>query len=423
MAMVPSFMMHTGQYMRWVLFLLCVGLAGCSADSSHGPSPVTPTPFTGVPATVPAGSEPTVGPSTVPIEAGRWVPAGSTSYPGWGHTVTVLANGKVLVAGGAFATSRADGGVLAFCELYDPSTGQWAVTGDLITARGDNSATLLPNGKVLVAGGTTSGGPQLASAELFDPATGHWSQTGAMSHRRTSHMATLLPDGRVLVAGGIEDVNQPDALASAELYNPATGKWTPTGSMSTARVFGAATLLVNGDVLVVGGITGLLAINGEFTSAEVYNPHSGKWSTTGSLAEARSQFTATTLSNGRVLAAGGKHGDVLGSAELYDPKSGTWASAGVMRSPRAEQSAILLANGVVLEAGGFSVILGPGLTSAELYDPNTNSWTATTSMTTGRAAPGSGLLPDGSVLLVGGFSGPIFTPIQSAELYIPRPGP
>ena len=142
------------------------------------------------------------------------------------HTATLLPNGKVLVAGGLH-----DGSTLASAELYDPASGTWTATGSLATARDHHTATLLPNGKVLVAGGF-DGSVALASAELYDPASGTWTATGSLATARYGHTATLLPNGKVLVAGGLTDSG---SLASAELYDPASGTWTATGSLATAR--------------------------------------------------------------------------------------------------------------------------------------------------------------------------------------------
>src|SRR5438477_350710 len=168
--------------------------------------------------------------------------------------------------------------------LIQPCAGQsgtWTPTGSLATARYGHTATLLPNGKVLVAGGGDSFGQEVASAELYDPATGLWTATGSMATARFQHTATLLPNGQVLVAGGFNDNIGP--LASAELYDPATGLWTATGSMATARFSPTATLLPNGQVLVAGGGN----YSGVVASAELYDPVSGLWTVTGSMATAR----------------------------------------------------------------------------------------------------------------------------------------
>ena len=163
-------------------------------------------------------------------------------------------------------------------------------TGSLATARSNYTATLLLNGKVLIAGGITEsnyGSIPLASAELYDPASGTWTATGSLVTSRSQHTATLLPNGKVLVVGGTSGLFF--SSASAELYDPASGLWTTTGSLATARFNHTATLLPNGKVLVAGGFYGLLSMFGGFSVAnvELYDPASGTWTATGSLATAR----------------------------------------------------------------------------------------------------------------------------------------
>ena len=168
--------------------------------------------------------------------------------------------------------------------LVQPCAGapfQFEPTGSLRTARYGHTATLLPNGKVLVAGGRSSNASPLASAELYDQATGKWRTTGSLANARSGHTATLLPNGKVLVAGGCA------GLASAELYEPASGTWTATGSLANVREFHTATLLSNGKVLVAGG----LDTNGHaLAGAELYDPMSGTWTATGA-SLARAQIT------------------------------------------------------------------------------------------------------------------------------------
>ena len=266
---------------------------------------------------------------------------------------TLLQNGKVLVAGGYDSIINAS----ASAELYDPASGTWRVTGSLNTGCAQHTATLLQNGKVLVAGGDSITNVS-ASAELYDPASETWTATGSLKTARFGQTATLLRNGMVLVAGGLES-NGITASASAELYDPASGTWTATGSLNTARWSHTATLLQNGKVLVAGGYD----TNGISASAELYDSTSGTWTATGSLNTARAQHTATLLQSGKVLVAGGNAIDPA-SAELYDPASGTWTVSGSLKTARYLHTATVLQDGKVLVAGGF---LGAALANAELW--------------------------------------------------------
>ncbi len=323
--------------------------------------------------------------------SGAFEQTGSLATPRSSHSATMLPNGKVLVAGLTLGEST---------ELYDNASGTWTETGNLAVNHWSFTATLLPNGKVLAAGGQTviEGDMIVGSAEceLYDPTNGTWTPTGSLGHARFSHTATLLPDGKVLVAGGFNEGNVP----SAELYDPVTGTWTTTGSPAIRR-HTTATLLPNGKVLIVGGRTA----TGVVTSAtELYDPASGTWTSTGSLTTARDQHTATLLPNGLVLVAGGFGGTgSLFSAELYDPTSGAWTSTGSLAAARENSSATLLSNGEVLVVGGLRE--GPGgavLESAELYDPANGTWSATGSLAAARVQHTATLLPNGQVLAAGG---------------------
>ena len=351
---------------------------------------------------------------------GTWAVTGQMNTPRTDATATLLPDGQVLVTG---ANSGGTAPALPSPELYNPATGTWAVTGQMNTPRIDATATLLPNGQVLVAGGSGGGSNALASAELYNPATGTWSVTGSMRKGRSGlngagASATLLPDGQVLIAGG-EDANF-NLLSSAELYNPATGKFTPTGSMTTGRVGQSATLLNNGQVLIAGGTSATAA-------AELYNPATGKFTATGSMNAPRGGNVGTLLPDGDVLVTG----PAPEFAELYQPATGQWSNASTglgtcqpNTACREHSTATLLPTGNVLVAGGFVGLFQNVATtaSATLYHPDTNTWTSTGSMTTPREAQTATLLQDGQVLMAGGTDfqhphAPIF--LASAELYTP----
>jgi hypothetical protein len=242
--------------------------------------------------------------------------------PRWEAAAVLLPSGKVLVAGGATNTSLA---TIRTAELYDPATGAWISTGSMSQERQSFTLTLLPSGKVMAAGGTGTNGP-VASAELFDPASGAWTSTGSLQIARASHTATLLANGTVLVAGGTgatpaQSTTPVDAaLASSEIYDPATGSWTPTGSLGQARLAHTATLMPNGKVLVAGGESFFGTVFP--TSAEVYDPAAGKWSPTLPLLSGRSAHITVLLPNGKILVAGGLNTSDTGpNTELFDPAS------------------------------------------------------------------------------------------------------
>jgi hypothetical protein len=298
---------------------------------------------------------------------------------------TLLQNGQVLVSG---ANSGGGAPALPSPELYNPATGIWAVTGQMNTPRTDAATALLQNGQVLAAGGSGGGSFPLASAELYNPATGTWAVTGSMHQGRSGvagagdPSATLLPDGQVLIAGG-ENANF-NPLASAELYNPATGKFTATGNMNFAREGQSATLLNNGQVLIAGG-------TGATAAAELYNPATGKFTPTGSMAAPRGGNVATLLPGGDVLVTQGSAAGLF--AERYNPATGQWSNASTglhtciyTQECQANSTATLLGTGTVLVAGGFvGLISNPQTTAAAmLYHPDTNTWTSTGTMTTGR---------------------------------------
>ena len=315
------------------------------------------------------------------------------------HTATLLPSGKVLVAGGTNGVTS-----LASAELYDPASASWSKAADLPAPCNGHTATLLATGKVLVAGGYNGG--HLASASLYDPATNSWGAAGAMHGARSGHTATLLSTGKVLVAGGF---GASGYLADAELYDPATNGWAYAGSMATGRVMHTATLLRNGTVLVVGG--------DNVATAEYYDPATDRWYSAGSMAGSRYRHSATLLPDGRVMVIGGISNmtGFLATAEVCDPVTGTWGSAAAMGDRRYDHTATLLPTGRILLTGGMS---SGDATAAVRYDPGTDSWSNAGYMSTARQNHAATLLTNGKVLVTGGMVN-YASPLASAQLYDP----
>jgi len=341
---------------------------------------------------------------SIQIFAHGFMATGNMVGPRIAHTATLLNNGKVLVAGG----TDGNGNSISTAEIYDPITGTFAATGSMITARAHFAATLLPNGKVLVTGGLDTSGNPLVTAELYDPTAGTFSATtGNMVYVHASHTATLLNTGKVLIVGW--------GNATAELFDPSSGTFAATGNMVEARVSHTATLLSSGKVLITGGIQGAPPATTVLAEAELYDPASGSFSQTlGSLATARQWHSASLLGNGRVLVAGGMVDNsetATPTAELYDPTTGLFSATGSLATARGFHTATVLKDGTVLLTGGHG---GSGtLATAEVYDPTTGTFGPTGGMLASRESHTATLLNDGTVLLAGGAgSGPV-----TAEVY------
>jgi Galactose oxidase, central domain/Kelch motif len=323
-------------------------VAAPSPSASFNVSSPSQTERTALPTSSPAPSPsltPSVSPTPVAAGSGSWTITGSMHHAGGAETATLLQDGRVLVAGGEGQGGR----TVASAELYDPATGQWTDTGSMHVARRGHTATLLADGRVLVAGGWNIGSDSRAwvIAELYDPATGTWSETGSMSRGRYGPKAIRLPDGRVLVIGGY--ISGGGTTRGAELYDPTTGTWSGARSMTAP---GAATLLPDGKVLALHG-----------GSAELYDPQNGLWTAMAIPPEAIGD-SATTLADGRMLMLGGA-GDAFDKAELYDPLAGTWTPTG--RPLTGRGPATLLTDGTVLLFGAKG---------AARYDPGAGTWTA-----------------------------------------------
>ncbi|MBV9073851.1 MAG: hypothetical protein JOZ10_09485 [Acidobacteria bacterium] len=367
----------------------------------------------------------------------KFVPTGVMTQPRAGHSATLLANGKVLIVDGGQLDIDDLLVSIVSAELFDPSTGTFSPTGTPCIAREFHTATLLSNGKVLIAGGNGFDGyptwlTPTATAELYDPASSTFSNTGSMAVGRTCHTATLLPDGRVLITGGSANSGTGAStstvtLASVEIYDPGTGKFAVDGNMGSPREGHTATLLPSGDVLIIGGQNE----QGALATAELYHPASNSFTTIGKMATPRVGHTATLLPDGSVLITGGAATPALGvaqmvigstgqmSAEIYDPASGSFAPAGPMSTGRTGHTAVILSDGTVLVAGGFkdwnSSTGYESYNTAEIYDPKSRSFTPTDPLNTGRFWHTATMLPDGSVLVAGGIGSD--QPQASAEIF------
>jgi hypothetical protein len=351
-------------------------------------------------------------------------PTGNLQDGRWFHTATLLLpTGKVLVAGGAGEADEYS--CIAgkdSAELYDSALGTFASTGTMTNRRYAQTSTLLQDGAVLITGGFSfdssdcdndDTSPAVASAEIYDPSHGSFAPTGSMSEVRGGHTATLLTNGKVLIAGGDniggDDVLpffQVDGSVTTEVYDPATGLFSSTGNMVTPRVGQTATLLGNGDVLIAGGWNA--SQNASIAGAELYQPATGAFTSTGSMNSPRAGHTATLLPDGKVLIAGGAQDRTLVSsdtAEIYDPATGSFLATGSMAEKRCSHTATLLPNGTVLIAGGGSVV-------TEIYDPSTGSFVLSGLTEFDRSGHSATLLQNGNVLVVGGLPSP-----NTAELY------
>ncbi|HET9406899.1 MAG TPA: kelch repeat-containing protein [Candidatus Sulfotelmatobacter sp.] len=327
-----------------------------------------------------------------------------------------------------YRTSRTFSATLFACFALSAFAGTFTATGKMMSPRHRHAATLLANGKVLVTGGENTTGA-LATAELYNPATGTFTRTGNMATARFGHTATRLPNGKVLLTGG---QNSTGVLATAELFNPTTGTFTRTGSMHLPRIGHTATLIEDGKVLIAGGRT---------AKAELYDPSTGMFTSAGSMSSARTGHTATLLADGMVLLAGGTDSNGTALGDLFHPASATFSTTATGGTQALWLAAASLLDGRVMLAGGqLTTLLSGGSTRCCLSGPDSyglgnlfktsdSSFFAVGEMTTSRAFHTATRLGDGDVLISGGSTvhsvaegGKVVTtvtPLATAELFNP----
>jgi Ca2+-binding RTX toxin-like protein len=367
--------------------------------------------------------------------SGFFSPTGSMSAPRIGATAAPLPDGRVLVAAGSPNNIFYRGDAFSSAEVFNPATDSFssAGIGSMSVPRADAVAAPLPDGRVLIAGGTYFNGlsfEALQSAEIFDPASGSFSPTGSMTVPRAEAVAAPLPDGRVLIAGGTYfNGNFFETLQSAEIFDPASGSFSPTGSMTVPRAEAVAAPLPDGRVLVAGGFDFGV---GDLSTAEVFNPATDSFSSAGigSMSVRRSEAVAAPLPDGRVLVAGGR--DLIphvatqhSSAEVFNPATNSFSSAGIgsMSVPRAEAVAAPFPDGVLVAGGNYIGISGVHLSSAEVFDRATKTFSSAGigSMSVPRTGAVAAPLPDGRVLVAGGHYYDVRSDhsLSSAEIFAP----
>lgn len=328
------------------------------------------------------------------------IAVGQLNEPRMGHTATLLADGRVLLVNGVYAPSA---------EIYDPSTrGFHRTAPPAIAERYLHAAALLPNGHVLVVGGTDGKGAMWRAAERYDPVNDRWHAVPPLAFGRISPKAISLADGRVLVSGGYP--------YQAEIYDPVTDAWSLASAMMTHRTQGGVALMPDGRVLHAGGKGGAAF---EYpTTAEVYNPLVNGWMFTTSMQFPRVD-DAIPLGDGRIMMAGSAgSGFAIADAEAYDPRTATWSPIAPLPAPRAAYAATRLRDGNALVAGGNAIQYVQSATDTLfVYEFASNRWRTAGTLTGVRSGATATLLRTGEVLIAGG--GDANGPLMWADLYVP----
>lgn len=342
-----------------------------------------------------------------------WELAGDLQIGRWGHTTTVLQNDTVLVVGGRKRLSFR-GTTVQEGEILPLGSDEWIKTGTLNWERTFHTASLLLDGRVLVAGGTGRvvlapgeetmwrGNKDLSSAEIYDPKADEWASSPDMIEKRQLAQAITLEDGRVMIIGGRSGLL---TLATSEVYDPVTNNWNLLSPMLVSRKSHSAITLLDNRILVTGGTEEWAG--GNLASAEIYDPLKDTWVMVSDMNRSRLGHKSTLLPDGRVLVTGGTivgEEEFLGpetTAEIYDPFIDKWTLITTDLKPRKDHASVALPGGKVLLIGGGNSI-GTPVMELELYNPYTNEWSVAGSLPEGRNLLTATILPDGSILIVGG---------------------
>jgi len=388
-----------------------------------GSSPVAASPSaTGAETPVPASAPASPGASAVPAAPG-WSLAGSLAQPRWGAVAATIPNGDVLVAGGTGGVTSS--AAVSLAEVYHAATAQWQVVAPMNERRSLSQAVTLANGLVLVFGGSRDGVP-LASAELFDPQSGTWTKTAPMTVARTDFAAVRLADGQVMAIGGGTGKSAASVTATVEIFNPDTKTWARTASTASPRAYATAVVLGDGSVLVAGGRSTYYGSGGTvWATAERWDPNGRTWNPAASMSGPRYFGAAAALRDGSAVVAGGwpdtGNTRASSSVDVYDLASSSWQSAGPMASSRAAFAMLALADGRLLVVGGQTEgTNAPSTASAELFDPGSRTWSGAGSLATPVWYPAAGALPGGRALVAGGaVTADGSTSTAAAEVFTP----
>jgi hypothetical protein len=368
---------------------LALLLTGCSA------APAAPT-GTSMPAPTESLSAPAAAAASSPVAtlAPGLIAMG---IPRAAARAALLQDGRVVVIGGYKGEVAVPNG-----EIFDPRKGTFEVFASPVMTQYFHTATLLKDGRVGVIGGVGPGATMIDVIRTWDPATLAFTDVGPMPEPRGLHTATLLEDGRVLVVGGVSS-SEGRVYSSAFLWDPATGTTEAVGKLAHARAWHTATLLHDGRVLIAGGPA----------AAEIWDPATKQFSSAGTMAAPRWWASAALLHDGRVLVTGGFVGETFSqgavpkvtTADIWDPESGTFSSTGSLREARTMHTSTVLEDGRVVVIGGWGGNApdpNESLASVEIWDPSKEAFTTGPSLLVGRALHATVLMPDGRLLVIGG---------------------